>query len=66
MTMSRYVRDLRVMRAGELLLRTSQPLSAIAMSSGFVDHVHLARAFRTCIGVCPTDLRRQVHGRQVA
>ena len=64
--MTQYVRDLRVMRGGELLLRTSLPLSDIAASAGFSDHVELARVFSTCIGVSPSELRRQVHVRLVA
>jgi transcriptional regulator GlxA family with amidase domain len=58
MSMTQYLRDLRVMRAGELLLTTSAPVSRIAQSTGFSDHAHLTRVFTARIGVAPSTFRR--------
>jgi len=57
-TMTSYLRDLRVMRAGELLLTTNAPVSRIAQSTGFSDHAHLTRVFTARIGVAPSTFRR--------
>ena len=64
--MTRYLRDLRLMRAGELVLRTTLPLAEIAATAGFSDHAELTHVFSMCIGVSPSELRRQVHVRLVA
>jgi AraC family transcriptional regulator len=66
MTMGRYAGDLRVMRAGELLLRTSQPLTEIALLTGFSDEASFSRAFSACLGVAPSELRRRVQARGAA
>ena len=49
----------RVRRAGELLERTNDSISAIASSCGFADQSHLTRAFHAIVGTTPAAWRRQ-------
>ena len=56
-TMSDYVRDLRIARACELLLTTPQQLSRIAHGTGFSDHAHFTRVFSAVIGSTPSRYR---------
>ena len=49
----------RVRRAGELLERTDESISAIALSCGFSDQSHLTRLFHATVGASPAAWRRQ-------
>jgi transcriptional regulator GlxA family with amidase domain len=49
----------RIRRAGEMLERTSESISAIALSCGFADQSHLTRMFHAIVGVSPAAWRRQ-------
>ena len=57
-TMTHYLRDLRVMRAAELIVTTDQSLSRIAQNTGFSDHAHFTRVFAATIGCSPSAFRR--------
>jgi transcriptional regulator of acetoin/glycerol metabolism/AraC-like DNA-binding protein len=52
-----YVLRRRIERAQEMLKRTDQPLSEIALAVGFSDHSHFARYFRRLVGVTPSAAR---------
>ncbi len=54
----RYLESARVNRAQELLERGLPPAEA-ALEAGFADQCHLARAFRTRLGVTPSACRRR-------
>jgi AraC family transcriptional regulator len=58
-TPSDYVRRRRVERSRVLLRETTRPLSEIALSCGFVDQSHFAKAFKRRIGMTPGAFRRQ-------
>lgn len=49
----------RVSRAGEMLERTDERISAIALSCGFADQSHLTRVFHAIVGTSPAAWRRQ-------
>jgi len=54
-----YIVQRRVEHAQLLLRNTDLPLSAIAIEAGFTDQSHLARHFRTIIGVSPSLARHR-------
>ena len=54
-----YIVQRRVEHAQQLLRNTDLPLSEIAIDAGFTDQSHLARHFRTIIGVSPSLARHQ-------
>lgn len=45
--------------AAEMLARTNDSISAIAVNCGFADQSHLSRAFHTVTGTSPANWRRQ-------
>lgn len=49
----------RLRRAGEMLERTDERISAIALNCGFADQSHLTRIFGAVMGVSPAAWRRQ-------
>jgi AraC family transcriptional regulator len=53
-----YVRKLRLDWAAERLVRTDEPLAALALEAGFVDQSHFTRAFRGRFGLTPARYRR--------
>jgi transcriptional regulator of acetoin/glycerol metabolism len=53
-----YVMQQRIEKAAELLARTDQLLSDIALATGFSDQSHLARSFRRIVGSTPSSFRR--------
>jgi AraC-like DNA-binding protein len=54
-----YIVQRRVEHAQQLLRNTDLPLSEIAIEAGFTDQSHLARHFRTIIGVSPSLARHR-------
>lgn len=56
-TFSRYVRRIRVQRAGELLTATNLSIADIAEACGFADQSHLTQAFRRDTGTTPAAYR---------
>jgi AraC-like DNA-binding protein len=57
MTPARYLNDLRIERAGELLRGTERSVTDIALSCGFGDSNYFARAFRKAVGLSPRSYR---------
>jgi AraC family transcriptional regulator len=58
-TMTQYLRTLRLARASELLLTTDHSISRIALSTGFFDHAHFTRVFSQRVGETPSAFRRR-------
>jgi AraC family transcriptional regulator len=56
-TAGAYLREIRVQRASDALVRSSAPLARIALDSGFADQSHFTRVFRTVHGVTPLRWR---------
>jgi AraC-like DNA-binding protein len=54
-----YIVKRRVEHAQQLLRNTDLPVSEIAIEAGFTDQSHLARHFRTIIGVSPSLARHR-------
>jgi AraC-like DNA-binding protein/PAS domain-containing protein len=52
-----YILRRRIDRAWEMLKKTEQPLSEIALAVGFSDHSHFARHFRRRLGITPSAAR---------
>jgi AraC family transcriptional regulator len=57
-SVSTYVRDLRIDWAASRLATSDDPIADIAARAGFVDQSHLGRAFRARRGVTPREWRR--------
>ena len=53
-----YLMRQRIRRAQILMLETSETLAQIACACGLADQAHLARLFRTAVGLTPTAWRR--------
>ena len=60
-TPHRYLLDLRLDRARELIANKSMPLIDIAADCGFSSHAHLTTAFRSRFGVAPSAYRRGLY-----
>jgi transcriptional regulator of acetoin/glycerol metabolism len=54
----RYLLEERIRKASELIERTEQPLTDIALDVGFADQAHFSRSFHTLIGLTPSQFRR--------
>lgn len=59
-TPHRYLLDLRLEKARELVANKSMPLIDIAADCGFSSHAHLTTAFRSRFGVAPSEYRRSL------
>jgi AraC-like DNA-binding protein len=57
MTPQDYMIRMRVIEACELLVRTNQPVTTIALEAGFYDHSDFARQFRRHMGQTATQYR---------
>jgi AraC family transcriptional regulator len=58
LSMTEYVRSLRIRRARHLLSSSRHSIVAIAGESGFSDASHLCRTFHDTLGVTPRDYRK--------
>lgn len=58
-TISAYIRYLRVQYACRLLRKASIPLSQIALDAGFTDQGHFSRVFKDCMGMTPREFQKQ-------
>jgi AraC family transcriptional regulator len=56
-TAGAYLRETRVRRAADALVRSSAPLGRIALDVGFADQSHFTRVFRAFYGVTPQRWR---------
>ena len=54
-----YLIRLRLETAQEMMLATAEPLSQIALASGFGDQAHLSKQFRRVVGDSPAAWRRR-------
>jgi AraC family transcriptional regulator len=57
-SMTNYVRTLRVRHARHLLVSSRRSIAAIAADAGFADPSHLSRTFADLLHVTPTEYRR--------
>jgi AraC family transcriptional regulator len=57
MSLGAYVRERRLERARDLILRSRHPLNDIAAQTGFYDQSHFNRAFKARFGLAPSALR---------
>jgi AraC family transcriptional regulator len=56
----RYVMEVRVSRARELLEHSNRPIAEIAAVCGFVDRTHLGVVFKRSVGMTPSMYRRSM------
>lgn len=54
-----YLRDLRIAKAKELLLETSIRISDVGEQVGYENDKHFMKAFKTAVGVSPTEYRKR-------
>ncbi|MBW6473842.1 MAG: AraC family transcriptional regulator [Anaerolineaceae bacterium] len=57
-TLTKRLIQLRILRAKQLLLESSLPISEISLSVGYTNFSHFAKVFRQELGVSPGDYRR--------
>jgi AraC family transcriptional regulator len=57
-TPHRYLTELRLAKARDLIVGGSMPLIEIAAACGFSSHAHLTTAFRSRFGLAPSSYRR--------
>lgn len=58
MSPTEYLLALRLQEARRLLATTDEPLSEIALSTGFFDQSHFTKRFRKMTGMTPTQFRK--------
>jgi len=58
MTISEFVRSVRIAYSKELLADATLCLGSVALRSGFYDQSHLTRTFKTATGMTPSEYRR--------
>jgi transcriptional regulator GlxA family with amidase domain len=61
-TPSRYLQEVRVRHAAQLLLETALSIEQIAEQTGFSDRFHFSRVFGASTGLGPAGFRRQCQG----
>ncbi|HZP91446.1 MAG TPA: helix-turn-helix domain-containing protein, partial [Burkholderiales bacterium] len=64
MSPSEFARKLRLKRAHDLLVETAQPISEVALETGFADGSHFSRRFRDAYGKSPSQVRRHARRRE--
>ncbi len=62
-TVGEYIRRVRIDAACQRLSHSDEPISEIAMQTGFFDQSHLTRTFKMLIGNTPAEYRKQTRGR---
>jgi AraC-like DNA-binding protein len=55
----KYITQIRLNAACKLLSHTSQPITQVAIQTGFYDHSHFSTKFKQQLGVSPTEYRKQ-------
>jgi AraC family transcriptional regulator len=61
-TVGDYIRQVRTDAACQRLSRSEEPISEIALQTGFFDQSHLTRTLRTLTGYTPAQYRRHARG----
>lgn len=56
-TPKRFIRDVRIQYACELLSSEGSTVSYVAYQAGFFDPAHFCRSFKATLGYCPSDYR---------
>ena len=59
-TLGEYIRELRTLRAWQLIGLGNASIAGVASHSGFADQSHLNRVFRRRFGVSPGEYRRRI------
>jgi len=54
---ARYIKEKKLKRAAELLVKTNQRISDVAFNSGFVEVAHFSKSFLIHFGISPTNYR---------
>jgi AraC family transcriptional regulator len=62
-TVGEYIRQVRTGAACQRLSRSDEPISEIALRTGFFDQSHLTRTLKRLTGYTPAQYREQAHGR---
>lgn len=57
-----YIKRVRVELACRLLLKTEDTVTSIAHECGFYDHAHFTRAFKSSMGMNPSEYRKERNG----
>ncbi len=60
-SIQRHVRELRMAKAKQMLLKTDASISDIALECGFTDHSYFTKLFRIAEGKTPSEFRIQRH-----
>jgi AraC family transcriptional regulator len=60
MSVGRFLRQLKVEHARQLLANSALPLAQVAAEAGFYDQSHFARVFRRTMGCAPSEFRREM------
>lgn len=58
----RYVKEVRLRKAAELLLATERGIAEIGAQCGFLDASYFTKTFREWAGCAPSEYRKQVQG----
>ncbi|HEV7300766.1 MAG TPA: AraC family transcriptional regulator [Tepidisphaeraceae bacterium] len=57
----RYLADVQIRAACDLLEKTPRKLRQVARECGFTDEFHLSRRFKQLVGLTPRDFRKRAH-----
>ena len=57
-TPQKFIEDVRISKARDLLISTTMSVSAIAENIGFRDPLYFSRVFKNSVGKSPTEYRR--------
>ena len=58
MSPTEYLLALRLQEARRLLVTTEEPVSVVALNTGFFDQSHFTKRFRKVTGMTPTQFRK--------
>jgi len=58
-TLARYIQQVRLEKAKELLANTNQPVKAVADAAGFINESHFCKVFRKANFISPIQYRFQ-------